>query len=253
MNVDLLHGYGVSISNIRCLQIKTSLANSVIDNMRLNQGVFVPRDLIKDKFIMFHLDNADFREDAKNTTHVLLLVGFQKRAGENTNFDIDVNLNERSLKLKKNDFGELLVYLKEDRKHFPLGDVHRSFKAKSYQDISDMKLMSTTKVWELGKSVELFLQDQEQTQYSADTEEWLNAMDLDGEIEIKISTKPTIPTWSGYNSLLQNTKDIILTNTFYFPLIPGPSSDWSAVFTALKAAQAVTTYANGVFQNSCHS
>ena len=38
-NVNLLHGYGVSISNTRALQIETSLANAVIDNMRLNQGV----------------------------------------------------------------------------------------------------------------------------------------------------------------------------------------------------------------------
>ena len=38
-NVNLLHGYGVSMSNTRALQIETSLANAVIDNMRLNQGV----------------------------------------------------------------------------------------------------------------------------------------------------------------------------------------------------------------------
>ena len=44
-NVNLLHGYGVSISNTRALQIETSLADAVIDNMRLNQGVYIPHDL----------------------------------------------------------------------------------------------------------------------------------------------------------------------------------------------------------------
>ena len=112
INVNLLHGYGLSISSTRCLQIETSLANSVIQNMKANDGISVLRDLIKDEFIMFHLDNADFRDNNKETTHVLLLVGFQKRINRTERYTVNIALKSKALQLEENSLGELLPFEK---------------------------------------------------------------------------------------------------------------------------------------------
>ena len=83
-----------------------------------------------------------------------------------------------------------------------------------------------------------------------------NEKDLLIEVEEDSSTtteehgENTISTWSAYNSLLANDDIRFLTNTLYFPLIPAPSSNFSAMFTALKASQSMTEFENGVYSKT---
>jgi len=90
--VDLEHAWGLSPSNQKCLQIETYLANAIIDNMEINNGIFIPSNLTIGQRVFFHIDNSDFREDSGIQTHVLLVVGFQ---------DIDKHSNETPLHLQQ--------------------------------------------------------------------------------------------------------------------------------------------------------
>ena len=54
----------------------------------------------------------------------------------------------------------------------------------------------------------------------------------------------TLPTYSGYNAELMKSgsPDIEIANILMFPLIPGPASSYSAIYTSLKLAQSITTH-----------
>ena len=222
--------------------------------MKSNQGVFIPRDLINNEFIMFHFDNADFREDARDTTHVLLLVGFQKKANVKTP-EIVVDLNSRSMLLQENNFGELVPYTKPAVKRFLLEDVHKGFVSNHYQNISKEYFTSTTVVWQLSKSLEIMLNEKVsmlQGGYERIASTIPNEEDLLIEVEEDSSTMTEehggIQYLHGAHITPCRMNDDIrfLTNTLFFPLIPAPSSNFSAVFTALKASQSITEFANGV-------
>ena len=69
-----------------------------------------------------------------------------------------------------------------------------------------------------------------------DNEQVLAGVDFEEEIEIedlKSDRTPTIPTWSGYNSLLRTDEGTHLLTNILFPLIPAPASDFSGVYTAM--------------------
>ena len=53
-----------------------------------------------------------------------------------------------------------------------------------------------------------------------------------------------LPSFAATNSLALNI-DTTLTNIFSTPLIPGPASSYSAIYTALIRAQNVSTWACG--------
>ena len=60
----------------------------------------------------------------------------------------------------------------------------------------------------------------------------------------KLFTKELkLPLWNAFHSvLLSDTVMPELTTILYFPLIPGPASSYSAVYTALKLAQSMSTW-----------
>ena len=128
-----------------------------------------------------------------------------------------------------------------------------------YQNVSKECFTSTTAVWQLSKSLEVMLNEKVsmlQVGYERIASTIPNEEVLLIEVEEDSSTTTeehrgnTIPTWSAYNSLLANDDIRFLTNTLYFPLIPAPSSNFSAVFTALKASQSITEFANGVYSKT---
>ena len=53
-----------------------------------------------------------------------------------------------------------------------------------------------------------------------------------------------LPTYSGYNSELMrsNQSSMDVANIMMFPLIPGPASSYSAIYTSLMLAQNITTH-----------
>ena len=128
-----------------------------------------------------------------------------------------------------------------------------------YQNVSKEYFTSTTAVWQLSKSLEIMLNEKVsmlQVGYERIASTIPNKEDLLKEAEEDSSTTTeehggnTIPAWSAYNSLLANDDIMFLTNTLYFPLIPAPSSNFSAVFTALKPSQSITEYQKAVIHEN---
>ena len=61
------------------------------------------------------------------------------------------------------------------------------------------------------------------------------------EETLQLSFKSLILTsFSATSSLLADV-DLTLTNVFATPLVPGPASDFSAIYTSLKRAHGVVT------------
>ena len=55
--------YGLAIPPLKCFKWETAIANAVINNMKEKDGIYIPTNIQKDVFSMFHIDNIDWLED----------------------------------------------------------------------------------------------------------------------------------------------------------------------------------------------
>lgn len=81
-DVELLHGFGCCVDYQRILRIETQIANAVLKQMESTNGVYVPKSLMKGRFIFFAIDNSDFNEDTpdgKHTLHATAKAVFQQQ------------------------------------------------------------------------------------------------------------------------------------------------------------------------------
>ena len=88
---DLLSSYGLCSSYKICSQYETTLANTVIEQMKADGGLYIPEKLAKGIMTYFHLDNIDFSEATtygSGTTHILNLAIFQPRMGKVTTIQL---------------------------------------------------------------------------------------------------------------------------------------------------------------------
>ena len=116
----MLHKYGYTISNRRCISLKTSLANEVIRDI-VENGFYLPENTKKSNIIMFNLGNTDFLEntiDGKDTTHNLLLVGCQYPTSNETIRTLLPVTKSSSTKPLPNNFGDLEDYPKPLERQF---------------------------------------------------------------------------------------------------------------------------------------
>ena len=91
--LDCLENLGLSISYDSVMKIKNGLGNAVIENMSINQGVFVPPNVEIGRSLHFAIDNIDFRNDTaegKSEFHETTHVAFQNNS----------NAKVKSLKLQ---------------------------------------------------------------------------------------------------------------------------------------------------------
>ena len=63
--VDLLHGFNVCADYDRLFQVETQIANTLIERMIENEGIYMPQDFVNRRFIFFAIDNSDFAEDTQ--------------------------------------------------------------------------------------------------------------------------------------------------------------------------------------------
>ena len=113
---------GLAVPHLRCLQWKTAVANVVIDNMKENDGIYIPINLQKDVLPIFYIDNTDWLEDGpdrKNTSNYLQMSIFQRKIQELLPIKLKIKKEEtESLKVKSNSFNEILPYLKPNKSQF---------------------------------------------------------------------------------------------------------------------------------------
>eukprot|EP00794_Sanderia_malayensis_P004466 gene4466-5059_t len=232
--VDMLHKCGLAISNGRCLLYETAIANAVIKRMQENQGMFIPSNCMKGARPVFHLDNADWNEDRLQTTHNLLLVGFQE--SDPAKFILDVNI-PKSPPLNPNNFGELLPCNQPSKNQFHRQKACSNYVISQDKTISQACYEESTLPWIVACSVGSELAEREQggskteesTSFGIEVEDSdkndqgksadayslieenakISAEKNDGTINMMVrseSEKTTlasdVPSWFGYNSLL---------------------------------------------------
>ena len=109
--IDTLNEKGITITNNRALQIETSLANSVINTLKVSpSGIDLFPFLERNKFIHFHFDNTDFTidsPDGKNQIHGGLIVVFQNGNSSDDTTIPPVDFNTKTDKVNRNEFTEL--------------------------------------------------------------------------------------------------------------------------------------------------
>ena len=70
--ITMLHGFGMSVDYNRILRVEAQTEASVLKRMELNDGLYIPPDLVLGRHVFFAVDNVDFAEDTasgKNTFH----------------------------------------------------------------------------------------------------------------------------------------------------------------------------------------
>ena len=70
--ITMLHGFGISVDYNRILRVEAQIEASVLKRMELNDGLYIPPDLVLGRHVLFAVDNVDFAEDTpggKNTFH----------------------------------------------------------------------------------------------------------------------------------------------------------------------------------------
>ena len=219
--IELLHGYGLSIGYDRLRRCETQIAETIIDDIRNNQGVYVPADIIKDRYIFFAVDNVDFMEDTpdgKNTTHATALAIYQQKEPDDTSPAIHLikSSNNRAL----TEIPDSVTSLKECS--MPTKPTPNSPTYTNFSSMKDNLGVKEMKSWLIAKTLH------------AATEDIVSEEDNSVSRDCTVNR---IPTWSAYNSHMSNV--LPQTRVHVAPLIHAPSTEWSTLLTVLLQAQSI--------------
>ena len=144
-------GYGMSLSYSKIILWEIRLANAVLDCTAKNDGICIPFGLLKGSIVCFHADNfAEDTKDEKGTTHVMNVVAFQRKLGEELRTLLSLEQDSQSKKLKDNNFNDLEYYNLPSKRAFQCSPGVKSF---SPTDIENVKNFETKK-WLLLRSFE---------------------------------------------------------------------------------------------------
>ena len=79
--IKVLHKQGLCVDYQRLLKLENRFVNSVLEQMIVNGGHFIPDNFVKGRFVFFAADNVDFNEDTpdgKRTLHGTAMVLYQR-------------------------------------------------------------------------------------------------------------------------------------------------------------------------------
>ena len=252
--INLLHGFNIVISNRQCLFYETAIANAVVANMSLNRGFFLPSGIQKSVFIHFYIDNAVFAVDAldgKSMVNTLNIAGFQRKlnlVSELRSLQIDHSCRKQSV--NKNNLNEEIFAKDPDLRLFQIP--HGCASVPHSSDLLTLSQKDIYLSWILSKTVLNVLQSKEcnnaNTLLQVESEDTMEDEEenipisllvedahtmftkndtIDISFECQSTLNLSIPPWSAYQSILSKN-DNLRTAIFRFPLIQGPSIDYSS-------------------------
>ena len=70
--VNMLHGFGLSVEYNRVMRVESQIDATVLQRMEDDGGMYIPPDVVKNRYVFFAIDNVDFAEDTydgKRTLH----------------------------------------------------------------------------------------------------------------------------------------------------------------------------------------
>lgn len=79
--VNMLNGFGMSVEYNRLLRVEVQIEETVLKRILENNGIYLPVDFVKNRYIFFAIDNIDFSEDTpdgKRTLHGTAMAIYQK-------------------------------------------------------------------------------------------------------------------------------------------------------------------------------
>ena len=128
--IKMLHGFGASVDYPRLLKLETQIANTILDQMVINNGIYVPRNIVKGEHIFFAIDNSDFAEDTpdgKNTLHGTTVSVYQLCIGQNIMQPLELTgvAHERSLNEIPSTFTTILPCQAQRTRSLSASSIHR--------------------------------------------------------------------------------------------------------------------------------
>lgn len=236
--INLLHGFGVSVGYDRLLRLETQIANTILQRMQENEGVYMPSNVVLGRFIYFAIDNADFAEDTpngKNTLHGTVMAMYQRREPEDPVFKVKVAgpAQMKSMKELPKTVTELLP-CQMPKQPKPPSPVYPMFNVTETQPLSIEYKHDLP--WLLGQALSRKV---DQGRLTEDDIAQVDANDDQDDKTTLPEATNHIPTWAAYNSIV--SKKISLTYVNTPPMIAAPAHEWKTLLTVLKQAQHITT------------
>ncbi|CAH3182528.1 unnamed protein product [Porites lobata] len=219
--ITMLHGFGMSVDYNRILRVEAQIEASVLKRMELNDGLYIPPDLVLGRHVFFAVDNVDFAEDTpdgKNTFHGTAMAIYQRREPGDC---------RRSIRQLPESVTTLLECPAPPGK--PAGPTFPQFGLCTENQLP-LYIKKQDFTWLLGRS--------------------LTRTITNGEVEDDQPPSTDIPVWSGYNSTMSSSMPLTRVGTP--PLIAAPAHEWQTLLTILMQAQNIKTKVVGQNRRTLH-
>ena len=220
--ITMLHGFGMSVDYNRILRVEAQIEASVLKRMELNDGLYIPPDVVLGRHVFFAVDNVDFAEDTpdgKNTFHGTAMAIYQRQEPGDVAPELTVDPGDqcrRSITQLPESVTTLLECPAPPGK--PVGPTFPQF-GLCTEDELPLYIKKQDFTWLLGRS--------------------LTRAITNGEAEEDQTPSTDIPVWSGYNSTMSSPMP--LTRVGNPPLIAAPAHEWQTLLTILMQAQNIKT------------
>ena len=203
--ITMLHGFGMSVDYNTTLGVKAQIEASVLKCMELNDGLYIPPDVVLGRHVFFAVDNVDFTEDTpdgKNNVHSTAIAIYQRQEAGDVAPELTVDPGDQC-RHSIRQLPESVTTLREcpappppppPRK--PVGPTFPQF-GLCTEDQLPLYIKKQDFTWLLGRS--------------------LTRTITNGEVEDNQPPSTNIPVWSGYNSTLSSS--MLLTRVGTPPLI----------------------------------
>ena len=220
--ITMLHGFGMSVDYNRILRVEAQIEASVLKRMELNDGQYIPPDVVLGRHVFFAVDNVDFAEDTpdgKNTFHGTAMVIYQRQDPGDVAPELTVDPGDqcpRSITQLPESVTTLLECAAPPGK--PVVPTFPHF-GSCTEDQIPLYIKKQDFTWLLGRSLTRSINN--------------------GESEEDQPPSTDIPVWSGYNSTVSSPMP--LTRVGNPPLIAAPAHEWKSLLTILMQAQNIKT------------
>ena len=211
--VSKLKDINIGVSYKKLMSIENCVANSVIEETKANDGVYLPPWTVQDNFTSFAIDNIDFLENTPsgmNTLHGTAIAMYQSQCKNATN-------TERVFKRTNSEtcYDDCELPLLPCNAPKPKKSIHKIDLHSSSPSINEKRKIDLA--WILG-SIDCQIVDEE-----------------DNDCKNK-----GVGTWSSFNSLCSSFNSDITNIALLAPLIRSPPTDINTLFTAIMRTKSVT-------------
>ena len=221
--ITMLHEIGMSMDYNRILRVEAQIEASVLKRMELNDGLYIPPNVVLGKHVFFAVDNVDFAEDTpdgKNTFHGTAMAIYQRQKPGDVASELTVDRGDQCRRSIRQLPEAVTTLLKLPCALLgkPVGPTFPQFRLCT-EDQLPFYIKKQDFTWLLGRS--------------------LTRMITNREVDDDQPPSTDIPVWSGYNSTMSSSMPLTRVGTP--PLIAAPAHEWQTLLTILMQAQNIKT------------